>query len=68
MIGEDTFTRYYAPLLGDMYDVMDRISLNARYNFACSPGGFRQWWFDRYGAFDNLNDTFLMRQAGRFSR
>lgn len=68
MIGDDAFTRYYAPLLDDMYDVVDRIALNARYNFACSPGGFREWWFDRYGTFDNLNDTFLMRQAGRFSR
>jgi len=68
VIGDDAFTRYYAPLPDDMYDVVDRISLNARYNFACGPGGFGQWWFDRYGTFDGLNDTFLMRRAGRFSR
>ena len=68
MIGDDAFTRYYAPLLDDMYDVIDRISLNARYNFACSPGGFRQWWYDRFGTFNNLNDTFLMRLAGRYGR
>jgi hypothetical protein len=68
MIGDDEFTRYYAPLLDDMYDVVDRITINARYNFACSPGGFRQWWFDRFGTFDNLDDTVLMRLAGRYGR
>jgi len=68
MIGDDAFTRYYATLLTDMYDVVDRISLNARYNFACSPAGFRQWWYDRFETFENLNDTFLMRMAGRYGR
>jgi hypothetical protein len=68
MIGDDEFTRYYAPLLDDMYDVVDRITINARYHFACTPGGFRCWWFDRFGTFDNLNDTFLMRLAGRYGR
>ena len=68
MIGDDEFTRYYAPLLDDMYDVVDRITINARYNFACSPGGFRLWWFDRFGTFDNLDDTHLMRLAGRYGR
>lgn len=68
MIGDDSFTRYYAPLIDDMYDAVDRISINARYNFACTPGGFRCWWFDRYGTFDNLHDTFLMRLAGRYGR
>lgn len=68
MIGDDGFTKYYAPLLADMYDVVDRITINARYNFACSPGGFRLWWFDRFGTFENLNDTMLMRLAGRYGR
>lgn len=68
MIGDDEFTRYYEPLLDDMYDVVDRITITARYNFACTPGGFRCWWFDRYGTFDNLHDTFLMRLAGRYGR
>lgn len=68
MIGDDAFTKYYAPLLADMYDVVDRITINARYRFAYSPGGFRQWWFDRFGTFDNLNDTVLMRLAGRYGR
>ncbi len=65
MIGDDALIRYYAPLIDDMYYVEDRISINARYNFACTPGGFRCWWFDRYGTFDNLKNTFLMRLAGR---
>lgn len=68
MIGDDAFSRYYAPLLNDMYDVVDRITINARFRFACGPGGFRKWWFDRFGTFDNLNNTFLMRQAGRYGR
>jgi hypothetical protein len=68
MIGDDGFSRYYAPLMDGMYDVVDRIVINARYQFACSPGGFRLWWFDRFGNFDHLNDTFLMRLAGRYGR
>jgi hypothetical protein len=68
MIGDDEFTKYYAPLLEDMYDVVDRITINARYNFACNPAGFRLWWHDRFGTFENLNDTTLMRLAGRFGR
>jgi len=68
MIGQDAFTRYYAPLLDGGYDVVDRIVLNAYHPIAGSPGGFRQWWFDLHGTFDNLDDTHLMRMAGRFSR
>lgn len=68
MIANDSFTKYYKPLLDDVYDVVDRISINAKYTFGCTPGGFRLWWKDMYGTFDNLNDTFLMRLAGRYSR
>ena len=64
----DTFTEYYAPLLDDSYDVVDRIVINAYNGFASSPGGFRCWWGDLHGTFDNLDDTHLMRMAGRFSR
>jgi hypothetical protein len=31
-------------------------------------GGFRTWWRALYGSDDKLNDTHLMRMAGRFSR
>ena len=68
MITRDAFTEYYAPLLDDSYDVVDRIVINAYYGLACSPGGFRCWWHDLHGTFDNLDDTHLMRMAGRFSR
>jgi len=68
MIACDTLTEYYAPLLDDTYDVVDRIVVNAYFNLACSPGGFRQWWHNLNGTFDNLDDTHLMRMAGRFSR
>lgn len=68
MSGDDGFTRYYAPLLDNTYDVVDRIVINAYFGMGCSPGGFRRWWYDLHGTFDNLDDTHLMRMAGRFSR
>jgi hypothetical protein len=68
MIGPDAFSREHAPLLDNSYDVVDRIVLNAYFGPACSPGGFRQWWQDLYGSLDDLDDTHLMRMAGRFSR
>lgn len=68
MITHDTFTQYYTPLLRDTYDVVDRIVINAHNRFASSPGGFRNFWYDLFGNFDKLDDTHLMRMAGRFSR
>ena len=68
MIGHDAFTREHVHLLDNSYDVTDRIVLNGYFGMACSPGGFRQWWQALHGTCDNLNDTNLMRMAGRFSR
>lgn len=68
MVSQDSFTEYYAPLLDDTYDVVDRIVINAYNGIASSPGGFRWWWHNLHGTFDNLDDTHLMRMAGRFSR
>jgi hypothetical protein len=68
MLGRDSFTRYYAPLLDNAYDVVDRIIVNGYFGPGCTPGGFRKWWQDLHGTFDNLDDTHLMRMAGRFSR
>jgi hypothetical protein len=68
MISEDPFSQCYADLLDDTYDVVDRIVLNAYYRFAQSTGGFRSWWRQWHGSDDNLDDTRLMRLAGRFSR
>lgn len=68
MIANDSFSQFYAPLLHDSYDVVDRILINARFTLCASGGGFRYWWEQMYGDFKNLNDTYLMRMAGRYSR
>lgn len=68
MLGHDAFTRYYAPLLDNVYDVVDRIVVNAYFGVGCSPGGFRCWWQRLHDTCDNLDNTHLMRMAGRFSR
>lgn len=64
----DPFTEYYSELLDGDYDCVDRIVLNAYFWRGHVPGGFRLWWRDLYGDDDNLDDTHLMRWAGRFSR
>ena len=33
-----------------------------------SPGGFRTWWRQLFGSEEDLDDTRLLRMAGRFSR
>ena len=58
----------YAHLLTGQYDCVDRIILNAYFPFACSPGGFRTWWRSLTGGDDTLDNTHLMRMAGRFAR
>jgi len=68
MIAEDAFSQYYSDLLDDTYDVVDRIVLNAYFPLACGPGGFRTWWRQLYDGDADLDDTHLMRLAGRFSR
>jgi len=68
MIAPDPFSQYYAGLLDTTYDVVDRIVLNAYFGLAGSPGGFRYWWRTLHGTEDNLDNTHLMRMAGRFSR
>jgi hypothetical protein len=68
MIAPDPFSQYYRPLLENTYDVVDRIVLNAYFGLASSPGGFRLWWHRLHGTEDNLDDTHLMRMAGRFAR
>lgn len=68
MIAADPFSQYYAPLLSDTYDLVDRIVLNGYFGLGSSPGGFRCWWQQLHGTLDDLDDTHLMRMAGRFSR
>ena len=50
------------------YDCIDRIVLNAYFFMGQSPGGFSVWWRSLNGSDDDLDDTHLMRYAGRFSR
>jgi hypothetical protein len=48
---------------------VDRVVLNAYYPLGHSPGGFRCWWRRLHdGSDDQLDDTHLMRMAGRFAR
>lgn len=68
MLPEDPFSQYYASYLEDGYDVVDRLVLNAYFPLGQSPGGFRTWWRQLSGGDENLDDTHLMRLAGRFSR
>ena len=67
MIPRDDFSEYYADLLDGSYDCVDRIVLNAYFPLAQSGGGFRTWW-RRFRSDDDLNNTALMRFAGRCAR
>jgi hypothetical protein len=65
----DELTERYRELLDGSYDCVDRIVLNA-YNTLCySAAGFRHWWRRLMnGSDEHLDNTHLMRLAGRFSR
>src|SRR6266508_2523263 len=67
--GMDELSERYGDLLAGTYDCVDRIVLNA-YNSLCySPGGFRVWWRRLHnGSEEQLDNTHLMRMAGRFAR
>jgi hypothetical protein len=65
----DGFSRRYGDLLAGSYDCVDRIVLNAYNPMGHSPGGFRVWWRRWHDDSDEeLDNTHLMRLAGRFSR
>jgi hypothetical protein len=64
----DEFSMYYADFLDGTYDCVDRLVLNAYFRMGQSGGGFRTWWRNLHGSDDNLDNTHLMRMAGRFSR
>ena len=68
MQGKDDFTDYYSELLEGDYDCVDRIVINAYYPMGQTPGGFRTWWRALDGSDERLDNTHLMRMAGRFSR
>ena len=64
----DRFSDQYADLLEGHYDCVDRIVLNAYFPLGQKAGGFRTWWRLLNGGDETLDDTHLMRLAGRFSR
>jgi len=65
----DDFASRYGDLLSGSYDCVDRIVLKALFGMGHSPGGFRTWWRRLHGGSDDdLDDTHLMRMAGRFAR
>jgi len=64
----DAFSAYYAPHLDGRYDCVDRFVLNAYYPLGHSPAGFRTWWRALTGSDATLDDTHLMRMAGRLAR
>src|SRR5713226_4124176 len=64
----DELSASYSDLLDGHYDCMDRVVLRA-YNPICyEAGGFRHWWRQLCGSDESLDDTHLIRMAGRFSR
>lgn len=65
----DELTERYGDLLAGSYDCVDRIVLNAYFSLGHNPGGFRVWWRRLHGGSDEqLDNTHLMRMAGRFAR
>lgn len=65
----DDFSARYGELLTGGYDCVDRIVLNAFFSLGHNPGGFRTWWRRLHdGSDETLDNTHLMRMAGRFSR
>ena len=64
----DSLSHRYVELLTGRYDCVDRIVLNAYFRMGHDPGGFRSWWRALNGSDETLNNTRLMRLAGRFSR
>ena len=65
----DDFCGRYGDLLTGSYDCVDRIVLNAYFSLGHNPGGFRVWWRRLHeGSEELLDNTHLMRFAGRFAR
>lgn len=64
----DGLSELYRDLLTGSYDCVDRIVLNGYFRPGHNAGGFRIWWQNLTGSVDTLDDTHLMRLAGRFSR
>jgi len=65
----DDFSERHGDLVTGSYDCVDRIVLNAYVPVGHNPGGFWCWWRRLHdGSDDELDNTHLMRFAGRFAR
>ena len=64
----DPLSSRYAEFLDGGYDCVDRIVLDGYFQFLHSAGGFRSWWRSIFGNEDHLDNSHLMRWAGRFAR
>jgi hypothetical protein len=65
----DELSERYGQLLAGSYDCVDRIVLNAYFPLGHNAGGFRTWWRRlHHDGDEHLDNTHLMRMAGRFSR
>jgi hypothetical protein len=65
----DDFSLRYGDLVTGSYDCVDRIVLNAFFPLGYNPGGLRVWWRRLHDDSDaELDNTHLMRMAGRFAR
>ena len=58
----------FEELLDGSYDCVDRVVLRAYYQFAQRGAGLRAWWRIWKGSDVGLDNTRLMRVAGRFAR
>ena len=66
---DDEFSLRYSDLVTGSYDCVDRIVLNAFFALGYHPGGLRVWWRRWHDDSDaELDNTHLMRMAGRFAR
>jgi len=63
----DEFSARYEDLVTGSYDCGSGV-LNAYYPLGCNLGGFCTWWRRLRGSDEGLDDTHLMRMAGRMAR
>ena len=64
----DGWSERHQDLLTGGYDGVDRIVLNGYFRPGHRAGGFRVGWQNLTGSAETLDNTQLMRWAGRFSR
>jgi len=64
----DKLSYRYTDFLAGTYECVDRIVLNAYFQFGQRPAGFRTWWRQLEGSDEKLDNAHLMRMAGRLAR